>query len=106
MQQLFSFSGSIGATIRIDNDEFLVIGVMEKVGSVLRTGSGQSFVMVPLSVYLRMKAHTSVTINAKAGPGRFEPAQDQAQLILRAEDISHQMPKTTSSSVPKRAAGS
>jgi len=74
VQQLFPSVDPIGATLRIDNDEFLVIGVMEKVGSVL--GQDQdNFVMVPLSVYLRMKgAHTSVTINAKAGPGRFEPA--------------------------------
>ncbi len=84
VQQLFPSVDPIGATIRIDNDEFLVIGVMEKVGSVL--GQDQdNFVMVPLSVYLRMKgAHTSVTINVKAGGGQFERAQDQAQLILRA----------------------
>jgi len=57
---------------------------MEKVGSVL--GQDQdNFVMVPLSVFLRMQgAHTSLIINVKAGKQKFEKAQDQAQLILRA----------------------
>jgi len=84
VQQLFPSVDPIGATIRVDNDEFTVVGVMEKVGSVL--GQDQdNFVMIPLSVFLRMRgAHTSVTINVKAAGGRFERAQDQAQLILRA----------------------
>jgi putative ABC transport system permease protein len=41
--------------------------------------------MIPLSVFLRMQgAHNSLTINVKAGAERFQDAQDQAQLILRA----------------------
>jgi putative ABC transport system permease protein len=84
VQQLFPSVDPIGSTIRIDNDEFTVVGIMEKVGSVL--GQDQdNFVMIPLSVFLRMRgAHTSVTINVKAGGGQFERAQDQAQLTLRA----------------------
>jgi len=70
--------------IRVGNDEFMVIGIMEKVGSVL--GQDQdSFVTVPLPVFLRIKGvHSSLTINVKARAGSFEAAQDQAQLVLRA----------------------
>ena len=84
VQQLFLGVDPIGKTIRIGSDEFRVVGVMEKVGSVL--GQDQdNFVMVPLSVFLRMQgAHTSLIINVKAGKQKFEEAQDQAQLILRA----------------------
>jgi putative ABC transport system permease protein len=68
----------------LGNDELLVIGVMEKVGSVL--GQDQdNFVMVPLPVFLRMKGtQTSLTINVKTSKEKFENAQDEAHLILRA----------------------
>jgi putative ABC transport system permease protein len=61
-----------------------VIGVMDKVGSVL--GQDQdNFVTVPLSVYLRMRGeHESLTINVKARGEAFQQAQDQATLIIRA----------------------
>lgn len=84
VQRLFLGVDPIGRNIRIGNDEFMVIGIMEKVGSVL--GQDQdNFATVPLSVYLRIQGiHSSLTINVKARVGSFETAQDQAQLILRA----------------------
>jgi len=85
VQRLFLGVDPIGRNIRIGNDEFMVIGIMEKIGSVL--GQDQdNFVSVPLSVFLQIQgAHTSsITINAKARSGHFEAAQDQAQLVLRA----------------------
>jgi len=83
-QTLFPSTDPIGKSIRIANDEFLVIGVMEKVGSVL--GQDQdNFVTVPLPVFLLIQGiHESLTINVKARVGSFEAAQDQAQLVLRA----------------------
>jgi len=83
-QTLFPSVDPIGKSIRIVNDEFVVIGIMEKVGSVL--GQDQdNFVTVPLPVFLRMQGiHESLTINVKARAGSFEAAQDQAQLVLRA----------------------
>jgi len=74
----------IGKAIRLGDDELVVIGVMEKVGSVL--GQDQdNFVTVPLPVFLRMKGNqTSLTINVKTSKEGFENAQDEAQLILRA----------------------
>jgi putative ABC transport system permease protein len=82
-QQLFPAGDPLGRAIRVGNEELTVIGVMERVGSVL--GQDQdNFVLVPLPVFLRMQGvHTSITINVRTGPGRFEQAQDQVQLILR-----------------------
>jgi len=84
VQQLFDGVTPLGKTIRIGDEELMVIGTMDKIGSVL--GQDQdNFVMVPLSVFLKMKGiHSSLTINVKAGKRNFEQAQDEAQLILRA----------------------
>ena len=84
VQQLFSGRDPVGEGIRLGNDELLVIGVMEKIGSVL--GQDQdNFAMVPLPVFLRMKGiHSSVTINVKTSKEKFEQAQDEAHLILRS----------------------
>lgn len=84
VQQLFLGVDPIGRNIRVGNDEFRIIGIMEKVGSVL--GQDQdSFVIVPLPVFLRIQGiHTSLTINVKTTTGNFEMAKDQAELILRS----------------------
>ena len=84
VQQLFLGMDPIGKSIRVGNDEFMVIGVMEKIGSVL--GQDQdNFVMAPLPVFLRMQGiHTSLIINVKTSAENFELAQDQAHLVLRS----------------------
>jgi len=84
VQQLFLGVDPIGKSLRVGNDELMVVGVLEKIGSVL--GQDQDdFVMVSLPVFLRMQGvHTSLTINVKTSKEQFEQAQDQAQLILRA----------------------
>ena len=92
VQKLFLGTDPIGRTIRVGNDEFLIVGIMEKIGSVL--GQDQdNFVTVPLTVFLRIQGiHSSLTINAKARDGLFETAQDQAQLVLRSRrHLSGQM---------------
>ena len=83
VQQLFSGMNPLGRTIRVGNEELVVVGVMEKVGSVL--GQDQdNFVMAPLPVFLEMHGiHTSLTINVKTNKANFEIAQDQARQILR-----------------------
>src|ERR671924_149932 len=66
VQRLFLGVDPIGKSVRIGNDEFTVIGVMEKIGSVL--GQDQdNFVIVPLPVFLEiLGSHTtSLTINVK-----------------------------------------
>jgi putative ABC transport system permease protein len=58
---------------------------MEKIGSIL--GQDQdSFVLIPLSVYLKINGpHSSLMLNVKSqGEVRFQNAQDQARLTLRA----------------------
>jgi putative ABC transport system permease protein len=85
VQRLLVGLNPIGQVIRVDNQEFTVIGSMEKIGSVL--GQNQdTFVIVPMNTYLRMRgARNSITINAKSLPGRaFEQAQDQARVVLRS----------------------
>jgi len=84
VQRLFLGEDPIGKTIRVGNDEFMVIGIMEKVGSVL--GQDQdSFVTVPLLVFLRIQGlRSSLTINVKTTSGNFETAQDEAELVLRS----------------------
>src|SRR5262249_2352304 len=84
VQRLFPNVNPLGKAIRVGNDELIVIGTMEKVGSVL--GQDQdNFVLVPLPVFLRMQGtRTSLIINVKTSPEKFELAQDQAQQILRA----------------------
>jgi putative ABC transport system permease protein len=83
VRQLFLGTDPIGKTIRVGNEEFLVVGVMEKIGSVL--GQDQdNFVMAPLPVFLRMQGvKTSLIINVKTSKQNFELAQDQALLVLR-----------------------
>ncbi|HMF89051.1 MAG TPA: ABC transporter permease [Candidatus Angelobacter sp.] len=83
VERLFPGLNPLGKTVRIGNDELMVIGTVEKVGSVL--GQDQdNFVMVPLPVFLRMQGtHTSLIINVKTSPEKFDQAQDQAQQILR-----------------------
>ena len=84
VQQLFLGMDPIGKSVRIGSDEFLVIGVMEKIGSVL--GQDQdNFVIIPLSDFLRLQGlNSSITINVKTNKQNFEIAQDQAHLILRS----------------------
>jgi len=84
MRELFLGEDPIGKPVRVGNDEFTVVGGMEKIGSVL--GQDQdNFVIVPLPVFLRIQGiHSSITINVKTRPGNFENAQDQAHLILRS----------------------
>ncbi len=85
VQRLFAGSDPLGQTLRVGNDELMVVGVMEKLGSVL--GQDQdNYIIVPLPVFLSIQgAHvTSLTINVKASKANFERAQDQAQLVMRA----------------------
>jgi len=84
VQHLFAGVNPVGRTIRVGSDELTVLGTMEKIGSVL--GQDQdNFVIVPLPVFLRMQGtHSSLTINVKTEKQKFEEAQDQATLVLRA----------------------
>jgi putative ABC transport system permease protein len=83
-EELFLGMDPLGRSIRVGNEEFIVVGVMDKIGSVL--GQDQdNFVIIPLPVFLRIQGiHFSITINVKTSARNFAEAQDQAQLILRS----------------------
>jgi len=85
VQQLFGGAGAVGQILRLDNQEFTVIGTMDRIGSVL--GQNQdNFVIVPMNTYLRMRGtRSSITIQVKAKEGpTFDSAQDEARLVLRS----------------------
>ncbi len=85
VDQLFPGLDPIGRTIRVGNDEVTVIGIFEKIGSVL--GQDQdSFAIIPLSTYLRYRGtRNSLIINVKSAAGGtvFERAQDEARQVMR-----------------------
>lgn len=85
-REFFSGIDPLGKVVRADNDEFTVVGVFEKIGSVL--GQDQdNFLIVPLNTYLGMHGmRSSLTIEVKATGDEkvFERAQDEARVALRA----------------------
>ncbi len=85
-EEFFAGTDPIGRSVRLGEQEFVVIGAYEKIGSVL--GQDQdNFAVVPMETFLKLRgSRTSVTISAQAagsGPA-FEQAQDEARLALRA----------------------
>ena len=84
--EFFAGVNPVGQTIRMLNTEFTVIGVFEKIGSVLGQDR-DNFAVIPLSTYLRSRgARQSLMLQIKAAGGRqiFEQAQDEARMTLRA----------------------
>ena len=84
--EFFPGVNPIGKSIRAAQSEFIVIGVFEKIGSVLGQDR-DNFVVIPLSTFLRIRgSRQSLILQIKASGGRqiFEEAQDEARLTLRA----------------------
>ena len=84
VEQLFAGVEPVGRVLKIDNDEFTIVGTADRIGSVL--GQDQdNFAIVPMNTYLRKRGtRSSITIQVKTGPGAaFENAQDEARLVLR-----------------------
>ncbi len=84
--EFFAGGDPLGKVIRAGPEEFTVIGVYEKIGSVLGRDR-DSFLVIPMGVYLRLRgARGSVTLHVKASGGEqvFDQAQDEARLTLRA----------------------
>jgi len=86
VQEFFPDSSPIGRTIRAANEEFLVIGTFEKIGSVL--GQDQDkYLIIPLTTFLKFRgSRNSLTIEVKAtdDPRAYQAAQDQATVTLRS----------------------
>jgi putative ABC transport system permease protein len=84
--EFFAGVNPIGKAIRAANTEFTVIGVYDKIGSVLGQDR-DNFIVIPLTTFLRIRgSRQSLTLQIKATGGRqvFEEAQDEARLALRA----------------------
>jgi putative ABC transport system permease protein len=85
-EEFFAGTDPIGRSVRLGEQEFVVIGAYEKIGSVL--GQDQdNFAVVPMHTFLKLRgSRSSVTISVQAaGAGAaFEQAQDEARLALRA----------------------
>ena len=89
--EFFPGVNPIGKSIRAANAEFTVIGVYDKIGSVLGQDR-DNFLVIPLSTFLRIRgSRQSLTLQIKASGGRqvFEEAQDEARLALRASRHIH-----------------
>ena len=74
-----------GRSIRIEREEYTVVGTFEKIGSVL--GQDQdNFVIVPMNQFFHLRPRFSLTLNVltKGGVKNFELAQDETTVILRA----------------------
>ena len=84
-EEFFAGMDPLGRQVRAGNTEFTVIGVYQKIGSVL--GQEQdNFLVVPMSAYRRLRGgNFSVVLYVKAASGgrNFELAQDQVRTILR-----------------------
>ena len=86
VSEFFAGVDPVGQSIRMLNTEFLVIGVFDKIGSVLGQDR-DNFVVIPLSAYLRLRGgRQSLTLEIKAAGDQrtFSEAQDEARLTLRA----------------------
>jgi len=86
VEEFFPGVNPIGKSIRAAQAEFTIIGVYEKIGSVLGQDR-DNFAVIPLSTFLRIRgSRQSLTLQIKASGGRqiFEEAQDEARLALRA----------------------
>lgn len=83
-EQLFPSVDPLNRTIHIGATDCTVVGVFEKIGSLL--GQDQDkYVIVPMQTFLRLNGRrSSLTINVKASEAIFQQAQDEIVHTLRA----------------------
>ncbi len=84
--RFFGEADPLGKVIRLADQEFAVIGVVERGGAVLGQDT-DNFAIIPLNTFLRMRgARYSLTLNVKVPNDKvgFERAQDRARQIMRA----------------------
>src|SRR5260370_41511128 len=80
VSEFFAGVNPVGQSIRMLNTEFTVLGVFEKIGSVLGHDR-DNFVVIPLSSYLRLRGSRQslgLQIKAEGDKQTFEQAQDEA----------------------------
>jgi putative ABC transport system permease protein len=86
VQEFFPAASPLGHAIRSGGSECIVIGVFEKIGSVL--GQDQdNFIVIPLRTYLKQRGQYNslmLQVKAEGGAELFDRAQDDARRVLRA----------------------
>ena len=85
-ERLFPGEDPAGRTIRLANEEFTVIGLYEKAGSVLGQDA-DNFAVIPFQTFLRLRgARTSLVLNVRVpgDPAGFQRAMDQTRFLMRA----------------------
>jgi putative ABC transport system permease protein len=82
-ERLFPNRDPLSKSIRIGGEEFSVIAVAEKIGSIL--GQDQdNFVIIPIDAFVKLYGlHHSLILQIKAVPP-MQPTQDEVRLILRS----------------------
>ncbi|HWP82104.1 MAG TPA: ABC transporter permease [Bacteroidota bacterium] len=83
-KKIFPKGDGIGTIIRVDNYQFLVIGILEEKGAAMG-GSSDNFVAIPLTTffqYFGKNRSLQVMVKAKE-PEVFEDAIEEARFILR-----------------------
>ena len=83
--RLFPGAQALGRTIWLDDREFLVAGVMGKLGGAFGE-SQDNFVIIPLTVYQKWKSkRSSLTVQVRtASAPAFAAAQDEVRSMLRS----------------------
>jgi putative ABC transport system permease protein len=87
-EKLFPGLDPIGKTVKIDPQPYQVVGVADKIGSILGQ-SRDTFAIIPMSVFFKIYGYQNsignLTISARAvNPQQLQAAQDEARLILRS----------------------
>jgi putative ABC transport system permease protein len=85
VQHLFPYTSAVDKTVRIANEDYRVVGVAERVGTVL--GQNQdNFAIIPVTAFFKVfGTRRSVTIQVRAiDSSRLEMAMDQVRLTLRS----------------------
>jgi len=82
VEKLFEGRNPLGKTVRIAGEEFLIIGVAERIGSVL--GQEQdNFVLIPIGAFAKLfGTRHSLVFHIKARQP-LDPSMDEVRLILR-----------------------
>jgi putative ABC transport system permease protein len=85
-EKLFPDRDALGKVVRIGGAEFTVIGVAEKIGTLL--GQDQdAFAVIPIDAFVKLYGlRFSLVLQVKAVPP-LEPAQDEVRLLLRAQRL-------------------
>jgi putative ABC transport system permease protein len=84
--KFFGEADPLGKVLKLADQEFTVVGVVERGGAVLGQDT-DNFAIIPLNTFLKMRgARYSLTLNVKVPNDKagFERAQDDARQIMRA----------------------